>query len=318
MPASPQTNSTPSPALIGQLLEAFDALFGLHPGFRPAHAKGAMCSGTFTPAPEAVKLTRAPHAARPSTRVVVRFSDSSGLPTVSDNDPQLASPRGFAVRFYLADHVHTDVVAHSHDGFPVRTGEEFLEFLRAAASRGKGQPAALDAFLASHPRARQFAEAPKPIPSSFARESFFAVTAFRFVNAEGQSRYGRFRIRAEAGNEYLTAGEAAGRSADFLFDELDPRLAQGPVKFGVVVQLAEDGDDVADASVAWPNSRPEVPFGTITLTARANDADPEMRKIIFDPVPRVEGIEASADPLIEVRSALYLLSGRRRRAAGAR
>jgi catalase len=60
-----------------------------------------------------------------------------------------------------------------------------------------------------------------------------------------------------------------------------------------------------------------VAFGTITLTARVNDADREMRKIIFDPVPRVDGIDASADPLIEVRSALYLLSGRRRRAAGA-
>jgi hypothetical protein len=32
-----------------QILDAFDAVFGLHPSFRPAHAKGLMCSGTFTP-----------------------------------------------------------------------------------------------------------------------------------------------------------------------------------------------------------------------------------------------------------------------------
>src|SRR5580704_15518521 len=98
MPTSPETSSTPSPALIPQLLDALDALSGLHPGFRPAHAKGAMCSGTFTPSPEAVKLTRAPHVARQSTPVIVRFSDSTGLPTVADNDLQRASPRGFAVR----------------------------------------------------------------------------------------------------------------------------------------------------------------------------------------------------------------------------
>jgi catalase len=54
------------------------------------------------------------------------------------------------------------------------------------------------------------------------------------------------------------------------------------------------------------------------VTARANDADPELRKIIFDPVPRVDGIDPSGDPLTEVRSAIYLLSGRRRRAAQAR
>jgi catalase len=318
MATSPEPSSTPSPALIQQLLDTLEALSGLHPGFRPAHAKGALCSGTFTPSPEAVKLTRAAHVARPSTPVIVRFSDSSGLPMVADNDPQRASPRGIAIRFYLADHVHTDIVAHSHDGFPVRTGEEFLEFLRAVAAFVQGQPAALGALLASHPRAKQFVEAPKPIPSSFARESFFAMNAFRFTNREGQSRYGRFRIRPEAGNDHLTAAEALGKSANFLFDELAQRLARGPVKFGITVQLAEDGDNVADASVAWPDSRLEVPFGTITLTARANDGDPEMRKIIFDPVPRVDGIDPSADPLIEVRSAIYLLSGRRRRAAGAR
>ena len=39
-----------------------------------------------------------------------------------------------AVRFHLADHVHTDIVAHSTNGFPVRTGEQFLEFPRAAAA----------------------------------------------------------------------------------------------------------------------------------------------------------------------------------------
>jgi catalase len=316
MATSSETSSSPSSALIQQLLDALDALSGLHPGFRPAHAKGAMCSGTFTPSAEAVKLKRAPHAARPSTPVVVRFSDSSGLPSVADNDPQLASPRGIAVRFYLADHVHTDIVAHSHDGFPVRTGEEFLEFLRAAAAFGQGQPAAFGAFLASHPRAKQFVEAPKPIPSSFARESFFAVTAFRFTNQQGQSRYGRFRIRPDAGNEHLSAADAAGRPANFLFDELAQRLARGPVKFGVRVQLAGEGDNVADATAAWPDSRPEAAFGTISLTARVNDADPEMRKIIFDPVPRVDGIDPSADPIIAVRSAIYLLSGRRRRAAG--
>ena len=79
MATSPETSSTPSPALIQQLLDALDALSGLHPGFRPAHAKGLMCSGTFTPSPEAVQLTRAPHVTRPSTPVIVRFSDSAGV-----------------------------------------------------------------------------------------------------------------------------------------------------------------------------------------------------------------------------------------------
>jgi catalase len=311
MPAATYTNLP----LAEQLLDALDKLSGLHPGFRPAHAKGLMCSGTFTPSPTAAKLTRAPHASNPSTPVTVRYSDSTGLPTVPDNDPQKSGPRGIAVRFHLGEHVHTDIVAHSTNGFPVRTGEEFVEFLRAAAAAGAGKPEAMGAFLASHPNAKRFVEAPKPIPTSFAREAFFAVTAFKFTNADGVSRHGRFRIRPQEGTEYLSNDDAARKSANFLFDEIGQRLAKGPVRLGVYVQIAEAGDDVTNASVTWPESRVEVPFGTITLTARVDDQEPERRKIIFDPVPRVDGIDTSGDPLIEARADIYLLSGRRRRAA---
>src|SRR5262249_26779081 len=255
------------------------------------------------------------HAARPSTPVTVRYSDSTGLPTVPDNDPAHSGPRGIAVRFHLADHVHTDIVAHSTNGFPVRSGEEFLEFLRAAAAAGPGKPAAPGVFRAVHPGGKRFAGAPKPIPTSFAREVFFAVTSFRFTNSQGVSRHGRFRIRPEEGAEYLSDEQAAAKSADFLFEEIGPRLASGPIRLGVLVQLAGDCDDVTDSSVPWPEGRTEVPFGTITLTDRVDDTAPERRKIIFDPIPRVDGIDTSGDPLSEVRSEIYLLSGRRRRAA---
>jgi catalase len=309
------TGTIANPALAQQLLDALDTLSGLHPGFRPAHAKGLMCSGTFAPAPEAARLTRAPHANRPATPVTVRYSDSTGVPTVPDNDPARSGPRGFGVRFHLADHVHTDIVGHSANGFPVRTGEEFLEFLRATAAFKAGQPEAFGAFLATHPRAKQFVEAPKPIPTSFAREAFFAVTSFKFTNAEGVSRHGRFRIRPQAGTEYLSNEAAAAQSVNFLFDEIGPRLAREPVSLGVFVQLAETADNVADASVPWPDSRTEMPFGTITLTAQVDDQEPERRKLIFDPLPRIDGIDSSGDPLTDVRADLYLLSGRRRRAA---
>jgi catalase len=305
----------PSP-LVSDLLGILDEISGgVHAGFRPAHAKGLMCIGTFSPSPEAAGLTRAPHANRPSTPVTVRYSDSTGIPTIPDNDPARSGPRGIAVRFHLADHVHTDIVAHSTNGFPVRTGEEFLQFLRAAAAAGSGKPAAMGAFLAAHPNARRFVETPKPIPTSFAREAFFAVTSFKFVNSSGASRHGRFRIRPDEGTEYLSDEQAAAKSTNFLFEEISQRLTRAPIRLGVFVQLAGDRDDVTDSSVPWPDIRLEIKFGTIALTERADDMEPEGRKIIFDPIPRIDGIDTSGDPLSEVRSDIYLLSGRRRRAA---
>ncbi len=314
MPLGSYTNRT----LAENILAALDTISGLHPGFRPVHAKGVMCVGTFSPSAEAAKLTRAPHASRASTPVTVRFSDSPGVPTAPDNDPQQSGPRGMAVRFHLGEHEHTDIVSHSANSFPARTGEEFLEFLQAAIAAGGGKPEALGAFLASHPGAKRHVELPKPIPTSFAREAYFAMTAFRFTNGAGESCFGRFRIRPEAGTEYLSDEEAAGKSGDFLMNEIGSRLASGPAKFGVFVQIAEAGDDATNATVPWPESRKEISFGTLVLTGVVDDQKPELRKIIFDPVPRVEGIETAGDPLTELRSDIYLLSGRRRRDATAK
>jgi len=303
-------------ALSHDLLQQFDVIFGLHPGFRPAHAKGAMLAGRFTPSPDAASLTNAPHLNRKSTPVTVRFSNSTGVPLIPDNDPN-ANPRGFAIRFHLAEHVHTDIVSHSTDGFPTRTGREFLEFLRALASSdpSKPSPSPMETFLGSHPKALAFVQAPKPAPSSFARESFFGITAMRFTNQDGVSRYGRYRIVPQAGNDHLADAVAAGKSANFLFDELAERIARGPIVFRILAQLAGEEDIVDDATIHWQEERTLLDLGALTLTEPVADNAHQQKHIIFDPVPRVEGIDPSEDPLIELRAAIYLLSGRRRRAA---
>jgi catalase len=208
-------------------------------------------------------------------------------------------------------------VSHSTDGFPTRTGQEFLEFLRAlAASDPKnlaGSP--LEAFLGSHPAALAFVQTPKPAPSSFARETYFGVTAMKFTNKDGASRFGRYHIVPETGNDHLDDAATAAKASDYLFDEIAERIAKAPVRFKLAVQLAEDGDVVDDATKHWPDSRTVLQLGTIELTAPVADNAHEQQHIIFDPIPRVEGIEPSDDPLLELRAAIYLISGRQRRAA---
>jgi catalase len=303
-------------ALSHDLIQQFDAIFGEHPGFRPAHAKGALFAGIFTPTPGAQSLTKAAHIARESTPVTVRFSNSTGLPLVPDNDPN-ADPRGLAIRFNLAEHVHTDIVSHSTDGFPTRTGAEFLEFLRALASSDLSNiPASpFGAFLGSHPAALAFVQTPKPAPVSFGTESYFGVTAFRFTNQDGVSKYGRYRIVPAAGNEHLDAATAAAKAPNYLFDEIVARITEGPVEFKIFVQVADEGDVVDDATIHWPEGRALVELGILSVTSPLGNSEAEQKRIIFDPIPRIDGIEASDDPLLELRAAVYLISGRRRRAA---
>ena len=298
------------------LLQQFDTLFGLHPGFRPAHAKGILLGGHFHPAAHAAHLSRAPHLAVAATPVTVRFSHSTGLPAIPDTDAN-ADPRGMAVRFHLGEHRHTDIVAHSANGFPTRTGEEFLEFLRAvvASPPGTPSPTAVEQFLGSHPAALSYVQMPKPAPASFAREAYFGLTAMRFTNAAGDRRYGRYRLLPEAGVEPLGAQALAAKQPDYLFDEIRERLARGPVSFQVVAQLAEEGDVVDDVTQHWPETRQLFDLGRLELDTLLPDQAQEQKQIIFDPIPRVDGIEPSDDPLLELRAAVYLMSGRRRRSA---
>jgi catalase len=302
--------------LSNKILATFAKIFGEHPGIRPAHGKGTLLNGTFTPSAAAADLSIAQHFQQASTPVFVRFSDSTGLPNIPDTDPN-ALPKGIAVRFVLGERVHTDIISHSIDGFPTRTGEEFLEFLEAQATSDPANLAGspLEAFLGSHPAALRFVQAPKPFPASFAQESYFGVTALKFTNAAGESRFGRYHITPEAGNEYLDESQVQSKDGDYLFTELAQRLADKPVRFTLAVQLAEDGDVVNDATIQWPPDREVRTLGTVELTTPVADDAAQQKHVIFDPIPRLSGIEPSDDPLLELRAAVYVISGRRRRAA---
>jgi len=307
-------------ALSQKILDQFDAVFGVHPGFRPAHAKGALVTGTFTPSSEAASLTVAPHIQRPSTPVTVRFSDSPGLPMIPDNDPH-AAPWGMAIRFRLAEHSHTDIISHSLNEFLARNGDEFLGFLTAVATSDPSKPSdpknpnPIEKFLGTHPASLAFVQAPKPPPSSFARQTYFSMSAFKFTSGKGTSRFGKYRIVPTAGNDFLDPAVAKAKGPNYLFDELKERIARGPIEFRVMVQLANDGDVTDDATVHWPADRKVMELGKIALDKPVMNDAAEQKQIIFDPIPRVDGIEPSGDPLLELRAAIYLISGRRRRAA---
>ncbi len=296
-----------------QLIDTLQGLFGKHPGFRPIHAKGVLCQGKFIPAKGASTLCRSPHFRGSGVPITVRFSDFTGIPAIPDNDPN-ASPRGVAVRFHLSNGAFTDVVAHSYNGFPVGTAEEFLGFLRALATSGPDspKPSPIEEFLGNHPRAKEFAETPKPVPESFATESYYAVDALRFTNGKSKSRFGRYRIVPVAPVKYLDPAVAATRAPNYLFDELKDRIERGPIQFRLTVQLASEEDPITDASQPWPDNRPQLELGLLSITGFVVDNDSAQRTMFFDPAHLVDGIEASDDPLIRARSELYAISFQRR------
>lgn len=273
-----------------------------------------MLTGEFTPTAEAKTLTTAPHFNNEATPITVRFSSSTGIPNIPDTDPN-ANPRGMALRFNLGTdsqgrRLHTDIVAHSTPYFPVQTGEDFLAFFQAILA-GK-----VEDFLGSHPAALAFVQAPKPFPVSLATQPYFGVNAFKFISPEGKEQYFRYQIHPDAGEHYLTEADLKEKDRSYLWEELHSAAPNSPISFGVYAQLAEEGDKVEDSTIRWPETRKLVRLGTAKLDSILKDSLKQQKYDIFDPVPRhISGLEASKDPLIDMRAAVYLISGRERRAA---
>ena len=303
---APETAQKPLPVA---LVDALNTLAGgPHKGFRANHAKGIMVEGAFTPAKSATLLSKAPHFAR-SVPVMVRFSDATGVPTLPDAAPE-ASPHGMAIRFKLPNGSSTDIVSISANGFPVATPEDFLAFLTAAANSSPGvpKPTPVELFVGSHPAALKFVTTPRPAPDSFGTLAYYGVNAFKFTNARGVSRYGRYQIIPEAGARTLTPDEIAHADPKYLMDELTQRLAKGSVKFRLQVQLAKDGDSTNDGTQVWPEDREILVLGVITLTTVTADQVAAQKLIMFNPLSLQVGIEPSADPVLLARPSAYAVS----------
>jgi catalase len=294
-----------------QAIDAADAAFGRHTGYRAFHAKGTLLTGTFTPTPEAAALSRAAHLQGQPVPAAIRVSNGAGNPKLPDFLPDV---RGFAVKFELPDGSHTDIVAQTAPQFPVATPEGFVELVAAFAPR-PSIAWRVPRFFARYPRAAPILAkaAPKLAPpASYATIRYYALHAYRFVDADGNARYVRYTFVPEIEQPRLRAATAARRGRDYLHREIRERLARGPARFTLELQIAEPSDPVDDPSAGWPNHRRRVNAGTLDLTGLHANGEAAARSLVFDPARVTDGIELSDDPVLVFRPKAYSLSAERR------
>lgn len=301
-------------ARAAEVVDAINAISGVHSGHRAAHAKGTLCAGSFTAAPEAARLTRAPHMQGVTVRATVRFSNGGGDPNIPD---YATEGRGMAVKLYLSDGARTDMVALSLPCFFARTPDDFLAFTRAREPDPEtGQPnlERVGAWLGEHPEAVtaiQAALSAQP-PASYAQCLYNGIHSFRYVNGDGQGRFARFRWEPEAGVETVSEDAARERGGDYLQEEILARLEGAPAAFRLVLVLADADDAVDDPTIAWPDDREAVTVGRLELTGPETERERDGDVLVFDPTRVTDGIELSDDPILRFRPRAYSVSVERR------
>ncbi|MCO5734336.1 catalase family peroxidase [Rhizobium sp. SSA_523] len=291
------------------IVQALKAVAGNPPGVRAAFAKGQCVHGSYTPSPDATKVTNSESFIRPWP-IVGRFSISGGNPKVADTSK--VNLRGFSVKL-LSGSSETHLLLENAPVHFAKTLDQMLAFLRVRAPGTDGKPnqEAIIEFTKANPETTRQAEyvKGKPLPGSYAGVVYWGVHSFTGINATGHKVPFKFKLVPHAGEIGLTDEEAKSKAPGFLFEELTQRLKKDPVRFDVVALLAEPGDDLShDVTLRWKNEdkRLTITLGTVAITGL--EPNETCDDTIFDPGLIADGIEPPADEIFEARKTAYAIS----------
>jgi catalase len=290
------------------IIDGFQSIFGLHPGFRRNHAKGVAVSGHFESNGAARELSAAAVFAAGTSPVIGRFSLGGGNPTAPD-DPATVRGLGLAIGFAGREQWRTAMI--NVPVFPVNTPEAFYEQLLASKpdpKTGKPDPDAMAAFLAKYPAtaaAMKVIKAHPPTPG-FADSTFSSLNVFHLVAESGARTPVRWSfVPRQAALAPVATGD------DVLFDALVRQVKSTPLQWDLHFTVGTQ-DDPIDPTLPWPADRRVVDVGTLTLTSAQTERAGNARDVNFDPLVLPDGIEPSDDPILSARSSVYAASYRLR------
>ncbi|WP_342364132.1 catalase [Terrarubrum flagellatum] len=296
-----------------EIVTKIKRILGDYPKHRALHADGRLYRGVFVANAKAAQFTRAVHMQGDEIPVTVRFSKGGGDPFA-----HFGNTVGMATRFYLPDGRVTHVVMLSQKLFVANSVEQFLALLEAGLPTEPGGPinkTALQAFLANNANTAQVLKmrAESPAPVSFAHTEFNAVHVFRFLNEAGNATHARCHWAPVSGTKGQPVASLAQSEVDSLYRELEHRLLSGVgAEFDFVLELAEDGDPLNDATALWPKGRKRIDIGRLKLLSPITEEDVGDHVMNHDPTMLVDGIEPTDDPILQIRRGVYEVSAARR------
>ena len=238
---------TPYALTPASMVNTFERLNGVHPGFRRNHAKGVCVTGYFESNGQGQALSKAQVFRPGRVPIAGRFALAGGQPYAADT-PQTV--RSLAILFKLPDGEEWRTGMVNIPVFVVNTPEDFHDFLVVTSpdpQTGKVDSAAMNAFLAKHP---ETAAALKvigghPFSSGSADSPYYGLNAFRFVNTKGQSTPVRWWVKPD---QTIAADNSTTTDKNYLFDALISQIRSGPLRWHLIVTVGQPGDPTAEAA----------------------------------------------------------------------
>jgi catalase len=295
-----------------RIVDALQATNGVHAGFRRNHAKGVCFVGDFESNGAGAAYSKSRVFQPGHVPVFGRFALAGGMPMLPDGP---SAVRSMALNFTLSDGEVWRTGMNDIAVFPVKDAQGFYDQLvamRPDPKSGKPDPERVKAFLAQHPEAARAVGIIRShaFSSGFANATYNSLDAFRLVDPSGRSTPVRWSMVPV--DEFEPEPANPPDDKNYLFDALIARVQRGPAQWHLVLTLGEPGDPTDDATIPWPETRPHVDVGALTVTRIDTELAGNCRDINFDPLVLPSGIAPSDDPLLSARSAAYSQSFTRR------
>ncbi len=304
---------SPGRLTANKMVDAFTPPGGAPLGHRRNHAKGICFTGVFESNGAGAELSRAQVLARGEYPALGRLN--LGTPDSNAADAS-ARVRGIGLQISAPGGEVWRSAMINAPVFAVSTPQAFYQLLLASKSK---DPKAMPTFAAGHPELAGFVAWAQngPWTGSYAEERFNSLNSFIFEDAKGISHAVRWSLVPAAHPLPVSHEDLATREPDFLEQEISKRVQSGPVRWTLLVTVANPGDPTADPTRPWPQDRRSVEVGTLVARQIEAERDGPCRDINFDPTVLPAGITTSDDPFPAARSSVYAKSYDRRTAEAA-
>ncbi|MXV36904.1 MULTISPECIES: catalase [unclassified Saccharibacter] len=286
---------------------------GAAPGFRRAHSKGLCVLGQFDASGAMTAYSSAAVFSQSHIPVTGRLALAPPFPHIVDgpgivrsmalrlqpdhaqewrttmNDPPLQPMRDIQDAFASFSANQRDPVTHKPDPRLAKAYEEARPWLKTAYAANRAHV----------------------MSSDFANDTFNSIDSFQVTNAQGERHTVRWSMVPVSPPEAPVRPEDA-HDPNVLFTHVIASLHQQPLRWNLVVTIANPSDPVNDPSQPWAPTDRTVTAGTLTLHSSASEDNSPCGGMVFDPTILPSGLSLSGDPLPALRSAVYMRSFVRR------
>ena len=295
---------------------------------RVVHARGAGAFGEFVASADFSDVTAADFLSQAGkkTPLFVRFSTV----THQQGSPETyRDPRGFAVKFYT-EQGNYDLVGNNLPVFFIRDAIKFPDMVHAfkpsPITNGASDANRVFDFFSNLPESTHMLTwlfSDYGIPANYRQMEGNGVHAYKWVNANGEVTYVKYKWVPQQEVKNLTQEEAdkiQSTAIEHATLDLRNEIVKGNFpKWDLYVQMLkrEDFDKLdfnpVDVTKVWPESVAKlVKVGTMTLNENPTNYFQQVEQAAFSPGTLVPGIEASEDKLLQGRLFSYFDTQRHR------